>query len=162
MNDFEVEPLRVALCVHVVLQPEIVLNVINFDGSAEVSRFETRFENENIFLLRHTDSVLMAGVTDNLTSLTLHDTILSLWCEFGQVLIEEFVELSHEVSFSWLFPKEFVGVSLLFRGEQHGEIRAFWRIFLVVRGQMLVPYDPCKGIVDHDPTKLLPMKLLRV
>jgi hypothetical protein len=27
---------------------------------------------------------------------------------------------------------------------------------------MLVPYDPCKGIVDNDPTKLLPMKLLRV
>lgn len=27
---------------------------------------------------------------------------------------------------------------------------------------MLVTYDPCKGIVDHDATKLLPMKLLRI
>ena len=162
MNDFEVEPLRVALGVHIVLQPEVILNVIDLDGSAKVSRFEARFEYENVFLLRHTDSVLMAGVTDNLTSLALHDTILSLWCEFGQVLIEEFVELSHEVSLSWLFPEEFVSVSLLFCGEQHGEIRAFWRIFLIVRGQMLVPNNPCKGIVDHDPTKLLPMKLLRI
>lgn len=162
MNDFKVEPLGVALGVHVILQPEVVLNIIDLDGSAEVSRFEARFKDENIFLLRHTDGVLMAGVTDNLTSLALHDTILSLRCEFGQVLKKEFVELRHEVSLSWLLPEEFVGVSLLFRREQHGEIRAFWRIFLIVRGQMLVPNNPCKGIVDHDPTKLLPMKLLRI
>ena len=105
MNDFKVEPLRVALSVHVILQPEVVLNVIDFNGSAEVSRFESRFEDENVFLLRHTDGVLMAGVTDNLNSLALHDAILSLWCKFGQVLKEKFVELSHEVSLSWLFPK---------------------------------------------------------
>jgi hypothetical protein len=27
---------------------------------------------------------------------------------------------------------------------------------------MLVANDPCKGIVDHDPTKLLTMKFLRI
>jgi hypothetical protein len=104
----------------------------------------------------------MAGVADNLTSLALHDTILPLRCEFGQVLKEEFVELRHEVSLSRLLPEEFVGVSLLFSGKQHREIRAFWRIFFIVGGQMLVANDPCKGIVDHDPTKLLTMKFLRI
>jgi hypothetical protein len=83
MNDFKVEPLGVTLGVHVVFQPEVVLNVIDLNGSSEVSRLEARFEDENIFLLRHTDGVLMAGVTYDLTSLALHDTILPLRCEFG-------------------------------------------------------------------------------
>ncbi len=152
MYDFEVEPLSVALGVHVVLQPEVVLYVIDLNGSSEVSRFEARFEDENVLLMRHIDGVLMACVADNLTALALHGTILALRCEFRQVLIEEFVKLSHEVSLSRLLPEEFVCVSLLFRGEKHGEIRAFWRIFLIIRGQMLAPYDPCKGIVHHDTT----------
>jgi len=117
MNDFKVEPLGVPLGVHVILQPQVVLNIIDLDGSAEVSRFEARFKDENVFLLRHTDGVLMAGVTDNLTSLALHNTILPLRCEFRQVLKKEFVEIRHEVSLSWLLPEEFFGVSLLFRRE---------------------------------------------
>ena len=80
MNDLEVEPLSVALGVHVVLQPEIVLNVVNFDGTAEVSTLKTRFENKNVILLRHIDSVLMIGLPDYFRCPM--DTKFPLWCKF--------------------------------------------------------------------------------
>ena len=43
-------PLRVAASVYIVLQQQVVLIVINFSGSSQVSRFKTTFENDRLVI----------------------------------------------------------------------------------------------------------------
>ena len=84
MTNLEVEPLSVPFSVHVILQPEIIFNIIHFDGATEIASFESWLENQNVILMRNVNCVLVIGLTHNLNSLiprTYSTWKFSLWCE---------------------------------------------------------------------------------
>jgi hypothetical protein len=48
VDNFEVEPLRVALCVEIVFKPKVVFDVVDFGSLSEITRLETAVENEHV------------------------------------------------------------------------------------------------------------------
>ena len=53
----EIEPLRVSLCVHIVLKPQVIFYIVYFDGSSQVAAFEAAVKDQYVVLLRHVDRV---------------------------------------------------------------------------------------------------------
>lgn len=77
MDNFEIEPLSVALSVDIVLEPEIVLDVVYFHRPTKVGAFEFRVKDKHVVLLGHADCVQTRPVP--------------LRSEFRQVLEQKFV-----------------------------------------------------------------------
>lgn len=63
MDDLEVEPLRVALGIHIILQPKVVFNVIHFYSSSQIAVFKPAIENKHVFLLWDVNSVCMGWLS---------------------------------------------------------------------------------------------------
>ena len=74
MNHFEVVPLRVSLGVEIVFEPQVVLDVVHFDGSAQVAVLKPAVKYQDVLLLRHVYCELVLTV------------VFSLRREFRQVL----------------------------------------------------------------------------
>ena len=53
MEDLEVEPLRVALGIHIVLEPQVVLDVAHLNSPSQVAILKSTIKNQHVFLLRH-------------------------------------------------------------------------------------------------------------
>ena len=122
MEDLEVEPLRVALGIHIVLEPQVVLDVAHLDSPSQVAILKSTIENQHVFLLRHVYCVCMCRLPSHERIIcTLmasgRKVEISLGHKFWKVFIEEFVEFILEVSFPRLFVKELICVGNLCRGE---------------------------------------------
>ena len=63
MDDLKVEPLSVSLGVHVIFEPQVILNVVDLDCASQVPALESRIEQEQVILLGHIDSVDMRWLT---------------------------------------------------------------------------------------------------
>jgi hypothetical protein len=57
MDNLEIEPLSVALGVDVIFQPEVVLHIIDLDGTTEVATLESGVEDQYVLLLGNVDGV---------------------------------------------------------------------------------------------------------
>lgn len=88
----EVVPLGVPLCVPVVLQPQVVLDVVHLGRLAQVTVLESAVEDQN---------VLHRGYVD----FGLKVSIIAIGTEFGQVFIEKLVVIGFEVVLAGLVGK---------------------------------------------------------
>ena len=94
VDDFEIVPLGVALCIQVVLKPKIVFDIVHLRCFAEVTIFESRIEDQHILLVwNRKRSTQIAEVSLRLKS----------W----QVLVEVLILVASEVPFSCFIAKEF-------------------------------------------------------
>lgn len=60
------------LGINVIFKPQVVFNVIYFNGSSQIAIFESTIENEHIFLLWDVDSV-------RVSRLSSHKWIIIVW-----------------------------------------------------------------------------------
>lgn len=141
-----------ALGVHIVLQPQIVLHVVHFYGSAQVSALESAVEYQDIVLLWHADGV---GATETEVEFPLRR-------EFGQVFEEKLVEIVLEISLAGLLIEQAVSLADLLAAEQLVKVDAAGRAALVVGHQVAVADDTRVGVVDDDAAELLAVEVLGV
>lgn len=57
-HDFEVVPLGVPLGIQIILQPEIVLDVVDFSSFSQIATFEAGVKDQQVVLLRNVHSIL--------------------------------------------------------------------------------------------------------
>ena len=57
MDDFEVEPLSMPLCVDIILKQKVVLHIVNLYGSSQVPVLKPTIKDQDILLLRDIDCV---------------------------------------------------------------------------------------------------------
>lgn len=62
VDHLEEVPLDVPFGVHVVLQPQVVLHVIDLDSSPQVTTLEPGVKYQTVILLRHCNGVLRRGL----------------------------------------------------------------------------------------------------
>ena len=65
MDHFKVKPLGMTLGINVIFKPQVVFNVIHFNGSSQIAIFESTIENEHIFLLWDVDSVRVSRLSSH-------------------------------------------------------------------------------------------------
>lgn len=65
MDHFKVKPLGMTLGINVIFKPQVVFNVIYFNGSSQIAIFESTIENEHIFLLWDVDSVRVSRLSSH-------------------------------------------------------------------------------------------------
>ena len=71
MDNLEIKPLSMALGVHVIFKPQIVLNIVDFDGSSQVGIFKPRVKNQEILLLRHVDRICMSRLSCHIRTIVI-------------------------------------------------------------------------------------------
>ena len=148
MDDLEIEPLRVALSVHIVLEPQVVLYVVDFDCPPQVRAFEFRVEDQHVVLLGHADCVQACPVP--------------LRCEFRQVLEQKFVQIALKVTLSRFLVEKAVGAGDFSVREKSLKVYRLGRVLFEVAKQVLVTYGPRERVVNYHTPKLLSVQLLRV
>jgi hypothetical protein len=65
VDNLEVKPLGMTLGINVIFKPQVVFNVIYFNGSSQIAIFESAIENKHIFLLWDVDSVRMSWLSSH-------------------------------------------------------------------------------------------------
>ena len=93
VDDLEVVPLRMALRVEIIFEPQIVLDVVHLRNFAEVAVFKPAVKDQHVLEVRDEDVKL--GMIE-----------VSLWLKPSQVSIKMLVIVAREVSFSSFLSEE--------------------------------------------------------
>ena len=65
VDDLEIEPLGMTLGINVIFKPQVVFNVVHFNGSSQICIFESTVKNKHVFLLWNIYSVCMSWLSSH-------------------------------------------------------------------------------------------------
>jgi hypothetical protein len=65
VDDFEVEPLSVALGINIIFKPKVIFDIIHFNSSSQIAVFKPAIENKHIFLLWDVNSVCVSWLSSH-------------------------------------------------------------------------------------------------
>ena len=140
----EVVPLRVAFSVDVVLEPQIVLHIIDFASFAKITRLKPTIEDQLIVQYRHLKAILHP----------LHLPSPHVLSHYSSVHL--LFQVCHEVPVPYLGLALELGFCLLCLCEQDTFVDLWVKAALLVVGlnTLRTAFDACVAIIDQNSAEL--------